>query len=126
MCPDKELDDLLAVLVERFGSECSLGEVRAVSYGLRMSREGKTFSVTDIAKATGTSKQTLSRWLHYRIEDGRVTTHAAEDDSRVQEITLTDPKQAYRHLGPLAKILGCDVDRPRRVRGVPSAKRSPR
>jgi DNA-binding MarR family transcriptional regulator len=115
MSPDKQLEDLLAVLVERFGAERSLGEVRAVTCALRLWREGRTFSVSDIAKATGTSKQTLSRWLQYRVEEGRVATQPFEDNSRRQEIIVTDPPQATRHLEPLAELFGCDVDSPRRV-----------
>ena len=121
MCPDKQLEDLLAVLVERFGSERSLGEVRAISYALRMTREGKKFSLSDVAKATGTPKQTLSRWIQQRVDLGRVTTQLCDDDSRRREITVTDPVGTNRHLERLAEILGCEVDRPRRV-----VKRSPR
>ena len=121
MSPDKQLDDLLAVLVDRFGSETSLGEVRAISYALRMTREGRKFSVSDVAKATGVSKQSLSRWLQHHVDTGVVKTQPAEDDARIQEITITDPARAYRHLEPMAKILGCEVGQPRCV-----AKRSPR
>jgi YD repeat-containing protein len=115
MSPDKQLVDLLAVLVERFGSETSLGEVRAISYALRMTREGKKFSVSDVAKATGTPKQTLSRWLQQRVDTGQVTTQRYDDDSRRQEITVTDPVGTTQHLELVAKILGCDMDPPRRV-----------
>jgi len=104
MSPDKQLEDLLAVLVERFGAEPSLGEVRAIAYALRMTREGKEFSVSDVAKATRTPKQTL--W---------VTTHLFDDDSRRQEITVADPVGTNRHLELVAEILGCDVDPPQRV-----------
>jgi DNA-binding MarR family transcriptional regulator len=116
MSPDKQLEALLAVLVERFGGDYSLAEVRAISYSLRMWRKGRKFSVSEVAKATGTSKQNLSRWLQHRIDSGRVTTHPAEDDARKHEVELTDPKGVYRHLEPIAKILGCDMDPPRRVR----------
>jgi transcriptional regulator with XRE-family HTH domain len=115
MSPDKQLEDLLAALVGRFGSESSLGEVRAISYALRMTREGKKFSVSEVAKATGTPKQTLSRWLQQRVDLGRVTTQLYDNDSRRREITVTDPVGTNRHLGLVAEILGCDVDPPRRV-----------
>ncbi len=118
---DKQLEDLLAVLVARFGAERSLGEIHATSYALRLSREGSKFSVSDVAKATGVSKQSLSRWLQHHVDTGQVKTQPAEDDARIQEITITDPAWAYRHLEPMAKILGCEVGQPRRV-----AKRSPR
>jgi len=118
---DKRLEDLLAALVTRFGAERTLGEVHATSYALRMSREGSKFSVSDVAKATGVSKQSISRWLQHHVDTGVVKTQPAEDDARIQEITITDPARAYRHLEPIAKILGCEVGQPRRV-----AKRSPR
>jgi DNA-binding MarR family transcriptional regulator len=109
MSPDEQLEDLLAVLVERFGAETSLAEVRAISYSFRMSREGRKFSVSDVAKATGAPKQNLSRWLQHRIDDGRVTTQPSEDDARIQEIAITDPASSYRHLEAVAEIFGCDV-----------------
>jgi len=121
MSPDKQLQDLLAVLVERFGAERSLGEVLATLYALRASREGRGFSLADVRRATGTSKQNLSRWLKHHIDTGQVKTQPAEDDARIREIAITDPAWAYRHLEPMAKILGCEVGQPRCV-----AKRSPR
>ena len=116
MSPDKQLEDLLAVLVERFGAEHSLGEIRAVSYGFRMWREGRKFSISDVARATGAPKQNLSRWLQQHVDAGRVTAHPFPDDDRIQEITITDPESAYRHLEAVAEIFGCHVDPPRRAR----------
>ncbi len=113
MSPDKQLTDILNVLVKRFGAGRTLGEVYATLYALRVLREGGNLSIADVAKATGCSKQNLSRWLQYQIGIGQAKTKPAEDDNRKQEIDITDPMWAYRHLESLAEILGCDVDQPR-------------
>ncbi len=112
MSPDKQITDILAVLVERFGASRTLGEVYATSYALKVLREGGNLSVADVAKATGCSKQNLSRWLQYQVGIGQAKTKPAEDDARRQEINITDPMWAYRHLESLAEILDCDVDQP--------------
>ncbi len=114
MSPDEQLVDILKVLVERFGAGRSLGETYATLYALRVMRQGGILSIADVARATGCSKQNLSRWLQYQVDIGQAKTQPAEDDARMQEIALTDPKWAYRHLEPLAEILHCDVDQPKR------------
>jgi transcriptional regulator with XRE-family HTH domain len=120
MSPDKQLEDLLLVLVARFGAGCSLGEVYATSYFFRTLREGRKTSVSDAARATGLSKQNLSRWLQSKIDLGEVYTHLSDDDARIQEIGIVDLEWSYRHLELLAEILGCDVDSPRRSTKAPS------
>ena len=112
--PDKQLVDILALLVERFGTGRTLGETYATLYALMVLRAGGVPSVTEIAKATGCSKQSLSRWLQYQVEIGQAATQPADDDARKQEIAITDPMWAYRHVPPLAEILGCEVDQPQR------------
>ena len=116
MNPDKQLVDLLAVLVKRFGSGRSLGEAYATSYSLSLLRDGKPLSLAEISRETGCSKQNLSRWLKFQIEIGQAKTQPHDDDGRVQEIDITDPLWAYRHLETIAKILDCEVDLPRRQR----------
>ena len=110
MSPDEQLVDILKVLVERFGAGRSLGEAYATLYALKVTREGGTLSVADVANATGCSKQNLSRWLKYQVGIGQVKTQPAEDDARVQEVSITDPMWAYRHLESLAEILKCELD----------------
>ncbi len=102
------------MLVERFGAGRTLGEAYATSYTLKVIREGGFPSVADIARATGCSKQNLSRWLQYQIDIGQAKTQPAEDDARKQEIAITDPLWAYRHLEAIAEIIGCTLDLPRR------------
>jgi transcriptional regulator with XRE-family HTH domain len=110
MSPDKQLVELLGVLVERFGTSRSLGEVYATCYALGMLREGKKLSLSEVAATTGCSKQNLSRWLQQQIDLGQAKTRSAEDDARILEIDITDPMWAYRHLEAVANILNCDLD----------------
>jgi DNA-binding transcriptional regulator GbsR (MarR family) len=114
MSPDKQLTEILAILVNRFGTGRTIGEVYATAYALMIAREGGTTSIAEIAKATGCSKQNLSRWLQYQVDIGQAKTQPAEDDARKQEIGITDPMWAYRHLESLAEVLGCEVDLGRR------------
>ena len=110
MLPDTKLEELIKLLVQRFGPDRSLGEVYATVYALRMAREGGDFSITDIAKATGLPKQNLSRWLQYQISIGQAKTEPSEDDARRHQITITDPVWAYRHLPRIAELLNCPLD----------------
>ena len=110
MSPDKQIEDILAVLVERFGAGRTLGEAYATSHTLRVLREGRKLSLTEVAATTGCSKQNLSRWLQYQIDIGQASTVPADHDGRIQEISITDPMWAYRHLEALAIILDCEVD----------------
>ena len=107
MSPSQKLEDLLKVLVERFGAGRSLGEVYATTYFLRILQEGRKPSLSEVSAATGISKQNLSRWLKYQIEIGQAVTSPTEDDGRVHQIDITDPDWAYRHLEQVAEILGC-------------------
>lgn len=112
MSPDRQLEDLLAVLVQRFGRSRTLGEVYATVHALSVLRSGGDLTLSEVAGATGASKQNLSRWLKHQIDTGHVTTREAEDDARMRKIDLTDPCWAYRHLEPVAEVLGCEVHPP--------------
>ncbi|TDJ25071.1 MAG: hypothetical protein E2O54_03525 [Gammaproteobacteria bacterium] len=114
LSPDTQLEEMLKLLVERFGADRSLGEVFATCHALRMAREGRDFSVSDIARATGLPKQNLARWLKYQVSIGQANTRPSEDDARRQNISITDPVWAFRHLERAAEIFGCDLDTPRR------------
>ena len=117
MNPDKQLVDLLGVLVERFGAGRSLGEVYATSYALGVLREGRKLSISEVAEATGCSKQNLSRWLQFQVDIGQAKTAPNEDDARVQEIDITDPEWAFRHLQAIADVFDCELDPGRRPTG---------
>ena len=109
LSPDRQLEELLELLVLRFGADRSLGEVYATCFALRMAREGREFSLSDIAKATGLPKQNLSRWLAYQVSIGQANTRVSEDDARRQEIGVTDPVWAFRHLERTAEIFDCEL-----------------
>lgn len=107
--PDQQLEDLLAVLVQRFGTGKTLGEVYATAYALRVLRSGGNPSIAEVAEATGCSKQNLSRWLKFQITIGQAVTGDVEDDGRKRSIGITDPDWAYRHLEAVAEVLMCEV-----------------
>ncbi len=46
LSPDTQLEEMLKLLVERFGADRSLGEVFATCHALRTAREGRDFSVS--------------------------------------------------------------------------------
>lgn len=113
MAPDQQLLELLKLLIDRFGAHRSLGEVYATSYALEGFREGRILSISEIADATDCSKQNLSRWLQYQIDIGQAATQPNDEDGRVQEIGITDPMWAYRHLESIAKMFDCEADPPK-------------
>lgn len=110
MSPDQQLEQLLKVLVDRFGSARTLGEVYATTYGLRAYREGRNLTLADIAEHTGVSKQNLSRWLKVHVDTDHVVMQPHQDDARRQNINVTDLDYACRHLPAVAEIFGCPMD----------------
>lgn len=116
MSPDTQLEELLKVLVERFGTSRTLGEVYALTYALRTVREGKTLTLSDVAERTGIPKQNLSRWLKSQVERERAEIQLAEDDARRYIITVTNLDGGCRHLPAVAELLNSSMDRPRAER----------
>ena len=110
MSPDLQLEQLLGVLVERFGAARSLGEVYATTYALRTHREGREVTLADVAATTGIPKQNLSRWLQGHIESDQVVTRRHDEDGRVQRLTVPDMEFACRHLPAIAEAFGCAMD----------------
>ncbi|MGD8416773.1 MAG: MarR family transcriptional regulator [Pseudomonadales bacterium] len=110
--PDTQLEQVLKVLVERFGPSRTLGQVYATTYGLRRIREGNPVSLNDIAEVTGVSKQNLSRWSRTLVSRERISVAPHEIDGRMQLIDVTNPGSAGRHLSEIAEILGCLLDPP--------------
>jgi DNA-binding transcriptional regulator GbsR (MarR family) len=108
--PDSQLEALLKVLVERFGASRTLGEVYATTNALRAVREGRDFTLAEVADQTGISKQNLSRWLKIHIETGHAVIQPHQEDGRRQSIDVVDLKYACRHLPAIADVLGCAVD----------------
>ncbi|MGD8832853.1 MAG: hypothetical protein PVF57_19765, partial [Pseudomonadales bacterium] len=114
MSPDAQLEQLLKVFVDRFGASRTLGEAYAITYGLRVWREGGQVTLADVAEHTGIPKQNLSRWLKSRLEAQIVQTEPHDTDARMHQIKVVDIDDTSRHLAAAAEILGCAFDPPRR------------
>jgi len=112
MSPDLQLEQLLKILVDRFGSARTLGEVYATTYALRRYREGNSLTVADIAAHTGIAKQNLSRWLKVHIDTSQVITHPHDEDGRMHRLDVVDLDYAARHLGAVAEALDSALDPP--------------
>ena len=113
MSPDLQLEQLLKVLVDRFGATRTLGEVYATTYALRVCREGRSLTVADIAHHTGISKQNLSRWVKVHIDTDHVVPRPDGDDGRKYNLEVTRLDYACRHLPAVAEIFDCPLDSPR-------------
>lgn len=109
LSPDRQLEQLLKVLIERFGPARTLGEVFATTYGLHAYREGRSLTLADIAENTGISKQNLSRWLKVHIETDHVVMQPHQDDGRMHTIEISDLSYACRHLDAVADVFDCPV-----------------
>jgi len=116
MSPDLQLEQLLKVLVDRFGSARTLGEVYATTYALRAVREGRPLTLADVAAHTGIAKQNLSRWLKQHVESDQAVAQPHHVDGRMHEIGVVDPDYACRHLPEVAAVLDAPLDLPRGVR----------
>jgi hypothetical protein len=116
MSPDLQLEQLLKVLVDRFGSARTLGEVYATTYALRAHREGRPLTLADVAAHTGIAKQNLSRWLKLHVESDQAVSLPHRVDGRMHEIGVLDPDYACRHLPDVAAVLDVPLDPPREVR----------
>lgn len=116
MSPDLQLEQLLKVLIERFGSARTLGEVYATTYALRALREGRPLTLADVAAHTGIAKQNLSRWLKAHVESEQAVSLPHHVDGRMHEIGVVDPEYACRHLPDVAAVLDVPMDPPREAR----------
>jgi DNA-binding MarR family transcriptional regulator len=113
MSPDAQLEELLKILIERFGASRTIGEIYALTYAMHLAREGKTLSLSEVAEHTGIPKQNLSRWLKSQVEKERAEIELAEDDARRYNIKVTRLESGSRHLAAIAKLLNCPMDTPR-------------
>jgi hypothetical protein len=99
------MEELLVVLVKRYGRRTTLGEMLAVYAALhRMCTQGQV-TIAEIAEATGLPKQSLSRWAQKRVGDS-IVLNINEDDQRVHDVRLVNPTIADEPLRKLAEILG--------------------
>ena len=105
MYPDSKLEEILRVLIERFGSRATLSEVYALTCGLRMVREGRQPTVGEIAGHTGISKQNISRWVGRLVSEGYVSLERDQTDQRQLHIRVNDLESASRHLNEVSPLL---------------------
>jgi DNA-binding transcriptional regulator GbsR (MarR family) len=116
MSPDSQLEELLRILIDRFGGSRTLGEVYANTYALHMARDCEEFTLADIAEKTGVSKQNLSRWLKQHVETGYVAVQPHYQDDRRKSISISNLDYACRHLPSIARVFDSSVDPAREQR----------
>ena len=101
------LEAALQLLVTRYGHRATLGEVLAITAGLVRLCHSDRVTVAEIADATGLRKQNVSRWAQKRL--GRsIEIRSNEDDARIKEIVLLDPKRGQEYIEELGQTLGID------------------
>ena len=61
------LEELLKLLVDRYGARMTLGELLAVTAFMARLCQTDRVSIAEIAEATGLPKQNLSRWAQKRV-----------------------------------------------------------
>jgi DNA-binding transcriptional regulator GbsR (MarR family) len=124
MSPDQELEQLLKILIDRFGAKRSLGEIYATTYAFRVAREGRIVSLSEVSEYTGISMKNLSRWARDAVQRDLLKVRERPDDRRVKDFAAVDFAESCRHLPAVAAVFGVEVDpswMDRVPRGNPSA-----
>jgi len=103
------MEDLLSVLVARYGRRTTLGEIYAIYAALHRMCSQECVTVAEIAEATGLPKQSLSRWAQKRVGDS-IILNINEDDQRVHDVRLVNKQVATEPLKLLAEILELEPD----------------
>lgn len=98
------MEELLTILVHRYGRRTTLGEMLAIYASLHRMCEQKQVTVAEIAEATGLPKQSLSRWAQKRVGES-ILLNVNEDDQRVHDVRLVDEEVADEVLLSLAEVL---------------------
>lgn len=98
------MEELLTILVERYGRRTTLGETLAVYAALHRLCTHRQVTIAEIADATGLPKQSLSRWAQKRVGDS-IVLNINEDDQRVHDVQLLNETVADEPLGKLAELL---------------------
>ncbi|MGD8829361.1 MAG: hypothetical protein PVF57_02050 [Pseudomonadales bacterium] len=122
MSPDQELEQLLKVLIDRFGANRSLGEVYATTYAFRVAREGRKVSMSEVAEYTGISTKNLSRWAREAVQQRLLKVRERPDDRRVKDFATVDFARACRHLPAVAAVFGVEME-PSRMDRLPGKPR---
>jgi len=112
--PDDELEQLLKLLIDRYGPGRTLAEIYASTRALHLSREGRNMSMADFAIETGISKKNLSRWANNAIRRQRLKVRAHAEDGRRKDFALVDAERSSEHLQAIADLLGVRYDPPKK------------
>ena len=98
------LEEFIGLLVGRYGARMTLGELWAITTGLRKLCKKEWVSVAEIAEATGLPKQNISRWMQKRLGDS-IHLRTNGEDQRMKDLALADPMRAQRFIEQLAATL---------------------
>ena len=97
------IENILRLLVERYGARMSLGEAYAIYAGMaRMCKQDRV-SLAEIAEATGLPKQNLSRWAQKRVGD-TIHYEINDEDQRVHDLVMVDRERAQEYIELLAEL----------------------
>ena len=101
------LEAVLHLMVERYGSRTTLGESLAIAATMARLCRVDRVTVAEIADVTGLSKQNISHWAQKRVGQS-IEVRSHEDDRRINEIVLIDPRRGQEYVEALAQTLGID------------------
>ena len=101
------LEAALQLMVERYGSRMTLGESLAIASTMARVCRVDRVTLAEIADATGLSKQNISRWAQKRMGQS-IEVKYNEDDRRIKEIVLIDPRRGQEYVEALAQTLGIE------------------
>jgi transcriptional regulator with XRE-family HTH domain len=94
-------------MVERYGARMTLGESLAIASTMSRLCRVDRVTLAEIADATGLSKQNISRWAQKRMGQS-IEVKYNEDDRRIKEIVLIDPRRGQEYVEALAQTLGIE------------------
>jgi len=101
------LEAVLQLMVQRYGSRTTLGEALAIASTMARLCRVERVTLAEIADATGLSKQNISRWAQKRMGES-IEVQYNEDDRRIKEIVLIDPRRGQEYVKALAQTLGIE------------------
>ncbi len=84
----RRLQSLCAILIRRFGSHTSLGELNAALIAHLAIYTHRPLTVTEIANRSGQPKQSISRWFRMRPQ---IRLRVKPDDARGRLVDSDDP-----------------------------------
>lgn len=101
------MENVLRVLVERYGARVTIGEMLAIYAGMARLCKQDQVSIAEIAEITGLPKQNLSRWARKRVGDS-ISLRVNEDDQRVLDVVMMDSQRGRETIERLARLFKTD------------------